>query len=172
MYPNLLDLKEISYEQLKKIEGIKEAKACDILAAIELGSRINNVGDIKKLKISNTDDVYKYYKNKLANKKQEHFYCIYLDNQNNIIKDKLLFIGTLNYSPVHPREVFKESYISSANAIICIHNHPSGNIEPSKEDKMLTKRLQEIGMLLGIKIIDHVIIGINSYYSFLENGLI
>ena len=111
MYPNLLDLKEISYEQLKKIEGIKEAKACDILAAIELGSRINNVGDIKKLKISNTDDVYKYYKNKLANKKQEYFYCIYLDNQNNIIKDKLLFIGTLNYSPVHPREVFKESYI-------------------------------------------------------------
>ena len=81
----------------------------------------------------------------------------------------MLFIGTINYSVVHPREVFKEAYLLSASAIICVHNHPSGNTFPSREDIEITKKLEEVGLLLGIKVLDHLIIGNESYYSFLEN---
>ena len=79
-------------------------------------------------------------------------------------------MGTINRSVVHPREIFKNAYLASASGIICIHNHPSGNIFPSKDDINITNRLVEIGLLVGIKIIDHIIIGQNNYYSFMENG--
>ena len=102
---------------------------------------------------------------------QEHFYCVYLDTKNHIIKDKLLLIGTINQSLVHPREVFKEAYLLSATSIICIHNHPSGNVNPSNNDIIITKQLKEVGKLLGINVIDHIIIGKDSYYSFNDNGL-
>ena len=84
--------------------------------------------------------------------------------------EKLLFIGTINYSVVHPREIFKEAYYYSASAIICVHNHPSNNLVPSVEDINITKTLVNVGNILGIKVIDHLIIGNNNYYSFLENG--
>ena len=87
-----------------------------------------------------------------------------------MIEEKLLFIGTVNYSLVHPRDIFKEAYLLNATGIICVHNHPSGEVKPSKEDISLTNRLKEIGLLLGIKVIDHIIIGDDRYYSFLENG--
>ena len=168
---DIKNLKNITYNDLLKIDGIGSAKACDILAAIELGKRINKeVVSINNLKITSTEMVYKYYKDIIGDKKQEYFYCIYLDNKKKIIKDKLLFIGTINYSIVHPREVFKEAYLLSASSIICVHNHPSGNLEPSNEDINLTNRLKEIGNLLGINVIDHVIITYDSYYSFYENN--
>ena len=168
---DIKNLKNITYNDLLKIDGIGSAKACDILAAIELGKRINKeVVSINNLKITSTEMVYKYYKDIIGDKKQEYFYCIYLDNNKKIIKDKLLFIGTINYSIVHPREVFKEAYLLSASSIICVHNHPSGNLEPSNEDIDLTNRLKEIGNLLGINVIDHVIITNDSYYSFYENN--
>ena len=168
---DIKNLKYISYNELLKIKGIGSAKACDILASIELGNRINKeIISINNLKITSTDLVFKYYKDIIGDKKQEYFYCIYLDNNKKIIKDKLLFIGTINYSIVHPREVFKEAYLLSASSIICVHNHPSGNLEPSSEDFNLTNRLKEIGNLLGINVIDHVIITYDSYYSFYENN--
>ena len=87
-----------------------------------------------------------------------------------IVHEKLLFIGTINYSVVHPREIFKEAYYYSASGIICVHNHPSNNLVPSSEDINITKALISVGNILGIKVIDHLIIGSNNYYSFLENG--
>ena len=168
---NISELNDISYKTLTNIKGIGIKKSCVLLAAIELGKRINNyTNSIVNMKFNSTTIVYEYYKNKLANSKQEHFYCVYLDNSKRIICEKLLFIGTVNYSVVHPREIFKEAYYYSASAIICVHNHPSNNILPSNEDLKVTKNLQEIGLLLGIKLIDHIIIGSNNYYSFLENG--
>ena len=163
-------LKNISYEQLISIAGIKDSKACDILAAIEISKRINDIKDIKNIKLTNCELVYKYYKNKLMNISQEHFYCVYLDNNKRVIKDKLLFVGTLNYSLVHPREVFKEAYLVSASAIICVHNHPSGNVLPSKQDIDITHSLCKVGQTLGINVVDHVIIGKDNYYSLLQNG--
>ena len=164
-------LNNINYEKLKSIKGIGPAKACELLASIELGKRINReITSINNIILNKTSKVYEYYKDILGDKQQEYFYCVYLDNKKRVIKDKLLFIGTLNYSVVHPREVFKNAYLLSASSIICIHNHPTGNTLPSKPDLELTKKLIEAGNLLGIKVIDHVIIGKNNYYSFLENG--
>ena len=114
--------------------------------------------------------MYKFYKDKIGNKKQEYFYCVYLDNQKNIIDDKLLFIGTINYSVVHPREIFKEAYILGASAIICVHNHPGNNPLPSKQDLEVTNNLIDVGKMLGIKVVDHIIICKEKYYSFLENN--
>ena len=164
-------LNNINYEKLKSIKGIGPAKACELLASIELGKRINReITSINNIILNKTSKVYEYYKDILGDKQQEYFYCVYLDNKKRVIKDKLLFIGTLNYSVVHPREVFKNAYLLSASSIICIHNHPTGNTLPSKPDLELTKRLVEVGNLLGIKVIDHIIVGKFNYYSFLENG--
>lgn len=167
---SLANLNDLNYKNLIEIDGIGFKKSCVILAAIELGKRINNYRQaIINKKVNSSRMVYDYYQNELKDKKQEHFYCLYLDNSKRVVFEKLLFIGTVNYSIVHPREVFKEAYVYSASAIICVHNHPTGNVFPSQEDIKLTKNLQEIGNLLGIKVIDHVIIGNNQYYSFLEN---
>lgn len=163
-------LNDINLELLKRYNGIGNVKACIILATIELAKRINNeIDTIKNVKLTSSDLVYKFYKDKLGNKKQEYFYAVYLDNSKKIIGDKLLFIGTINYSLVHPREVFKEAYLKGASAIICVHNHPSGNVLPSKQDYDVTNNLISVGKILGIKIVDHVIISSNNYYSFLEN---
>lgn len=165
------NLGNVNFEKLKSIKGIGEAKACEILASIELGRRINReIDSLNNVILNRTSKVFNYYKDRLSNLLQEHFYCIYLDNNKRVIKDKLLFIGTLNYSIVHPREVFKHAYLLSASSIICVHNHPTGNVIPSKQDIDLTRNLISVGNILGIKIVDHVIIGKNNYYSFLENG--
>lgn len=159
---------EITYENLLKIKGIGNAKACLLLASIELGKRISR-RELQNTKITNAEMVYEYYKKRLEDKKQEYFYCIYLDHRKRMLKEKLLFIGTINQSLVHPREIFKEAYLMSASSIICIHNHPSNQLFPSKADYELTKRLIQIGTLLGIPLNDHVIIGKDGYYSFYEN---
>lgn len=164
-------INNINYQTLKKIKGIGDTKSAVILAALELGKRAQKtITSINNIKITNAEIVYNYYKDIFIDKKQEYFYCVYLDSSKMVIKEKLLFIGTLDYSLVHPREIFKEAYNISASSIICIHNHPSGNVLPSRNDQDITTKLIQIGELLGIKVIDHIIIGNNKYYSFLENG--
>jgi len=168
---NIKKLNDLNFDYLRKIKGIGMTKACNLLAAIELGKRINReVDTIKDVKLTNSEIVYKFYKDKLGDEKQEYFYAVYLDTNKKIIGDKLLFIGTINYSLVHPREVFKEAYLKGASAILCVHNHPSGNPLPSKQDYDITNSLIEAGKILGVKVVDHIIICKNNYYSFLENN--
>ena len=167
---NINELKNITYEQLTNIKGIGDKKAAVIIAAIELSKRMNQKVINIRNEISDPLLLYNHYKEILKDKKQEHFYAIYLDIKNKIIKDKLLFIGTINYSLVHPREIFKEAYLIGAISIIIIHNHPSGEVLPSKNDIETTKQLIAVGKIMGIKIIDHIIIGENKYYSLYENG--
>lgn len=168
-YQDIQEFGQITYEQLLHLEGIGESKACSILAAIELGSRVHKtIPTLKRMKLNQARLVFEYYKEALSRKKQEHFYCIYVDHQKCFLKEKLLFVGTLNYSLVHPREIFKEAYLNDASGILCIHNHPSGVVIPSQEDITLTNRLKQIGILLGIPVLDHIIIGNDSYYSFYE----
>ena len=168
---NIADLQNKNYKQLEKIKGIGPCKASILLAAVELGKRINSkCNNIHHIKADNPKTIFDYYVSLLGLKKQEHFYAIYLDNKKRIIEDKQLFIGTINRSLVHPQNIFKEAYLLDASAIICLHNHPSGNVIPSKEDIKMTKQLVEIGNLFGIKIVDHIIIGNDKYYSFFENG--
>ena len=159
----------MTLNNLKKINGIGEAKAIKILAAVELGKRVYYMNNTHNIKMDSPDKIYEYIKGEVEGLEQEHFYALYLDSKKNLIDKKLLFIGTLNKSIVHPREIFKYAYLLSASSIICVHNHPSGDTIPSKEDLNLTKALVEIGKMQGINIIDHIIIGKN-YYSLYQNG--
>ena len=162
-------LKDIGIPTLTNIEGIGKVKAIELKAAIELGRRVYMNNNIDKIKLNNALAIYDYFNNILSDKKQEYFYCVYLDTKGNYLGKKCLFIGTINKSTIHPREIFKEAYLLSANGIICVHNHPSGDITPSKEDILMTLKIKEIGIIHGINLLDHVIIGNNSYYSFYDN---
>ena len=166
---NITNLKNITYQELLTIKGIGKAKACKILSMIELSKRMNSIV-INNIKLNKPEIVYNYFKTILLDKKQEYFYCVYLDNSKIVLDNKLIFIGTINESMVHPREVFKIAYQLSASSIICVHNHPSGNLTPSNNDIVTTNNLKQVGNLLGIKIVDHIIISNNGYYSFLEHG--
>ncbi len=168
----LENLKNIKYQEVKKIKGIGDAKACTLVALSEICRRMNRkLASLTGVKLNKTNKVFEYYKIKI-NSSQEQFYCIYLDAGKKVLEEKLLFIGTANYSLVHPRDVFKEAYLLNATGIICVHNHPSGEARPSREDINLTNRLKDVGIIFGIKLIDHIIIGEDKYYSFLENGKI
>ena len=158
------DLNSLSLKELTEIKGIKMAKASKLIAAFELSKRVSS-GRICEKVVKNPADIAKYYISKLKDLKKEYFIAVFLDSKNKIIKDEVISIGTLNSSLVHPREVFKEAIKNSANSIILVHNHPSGNVEPSEEDIIITKKLTEIGNLIGIKLLDHLIIGKELYGS-------
>ena len=165
------NLKNITIHKLKKIKGIGVVKAATIISCIELSKRMNKkIETLNNLKLTSPDIVFEYFKDKLFDKKQEYFYCLYLNEKKELIERKLLFMGTVNKSLVHPREIFKEAYLLSASSIICMHNHPSGNPNPSSDDIILTTSLKEIGKIQKIPIVDHIIFGNNSYYSFYENN--
>jgi DNA repair protein RadC len=167
---HIKELKNMRLEELKKINGVGTSKAAIIISMIELSKRMNQeVDEIVLKKANHPELLFQYYKAKLEDKAQEYFYVVYLDTAKKIIKDKLLFIGTINYSLVHPREIFKEAYLVGASSIILIHNHPTGNVIPSKNDIDTTNQLIEVGHLLGINVVDHIIIGKHNYYSFYEN---
>lgn len=165
-------LKDIGINSITKIDGIGRVKAIELKAAIELGKRVYVNKNDNNTYIKVSSDVYEYIKEDVVFKQQEYFYCLYLDTKNKVIAKKCLFVGTLNNSTVHPREIFKEAYLLSANKIICIHNHPSGDVTPSKEDINITRKIYEISIIHGIELLDHVIIGNNCYYSFKDNNLV
>lgn len=166
-------LKDIGINSLMKIDGIGKVKAIEIKAALELGKRVYYTSNkIDNICLNSALDIFNYFSFYFLEKKQEYFYCIYVDTKGKYIDKKCLFIGTINSSLVHPREVFKEAYLLSASSIICIHNHPSGDSNPSKEDIMITKKLKEIGIIHGIKILDHIIIGNDNYFSFYDNDML
>lgn len=167
------DLKNITLSKLIKINGIGAVKAIEFLAALELGRRVYDYKPLDNdLKCNSAEKIFRHFKSELSGLKQEYFFCLYLNQQKKLIDKKLLFKGTLNRSLIHPREIFKGAYLASAAYIICIHNHPSGNVIPSNEDINITDNLVSIGKIQGIPIIDHIIIGENNYYSFYENDLI
>lgn len=161
-------LKSASIEELCEIEGIGISKASLIKAALELGIRVAE-SEVIRYQVKNPWDIYKYYMESMRYLKEEVFKTVLLNTKNEIITDIDVSRGTLNSSLVHPREVFKNAIKKSANKIILIHNHPSGNVEPSKEDINITDRLIECGKIIGIEIIDHIIIGDGIYYSFKES---
>ena len=167
---SLSDLKNISINNLIKIKGIGEVKAIELIAAIELGKRIFLKEKPNKKDLTSPEEIYKYTKYLFYDKKQEYFYALYFNNKQQLLKTKLLFIGTINQSITHPREVFKEAYLLSASSIICLHNHPSNDTTPSHADITFTKALIEIGKIQNIPILDHIIVGDDNYYSFYEHN--
>ncbi len=153
------------------LSGVGIVKACQIKAAIELGCRIKQK-DLPERKITSPHDVVGLLMDEMQYLKQECFKIIMLDTKNKVIKVEEITRGTLNSSLVHPREVFVKAIKQHAAAIILAHNHPSGDTEPSAEDKSITRRLVEAGELIGISVLDHIIIGRGTYMSFKQEKLL
>lgn len=167
---NINNLDGIGINTFKDIKGLGKVKTIELIATIELGKRIFLLQQKnEKIKYMSPEIIYNDNRYLFQNKKQEYFYCLYLDNKNCLLERKLLFMGTINRSVVHPREVFKEAYLLSASKFVCLHNHPSGDLKPSKEDLEFTRALRNIGKIQGIELMDHLIITNNGYYSFYDN---
>ena len=165
---NINELKDLSLKVLTSINGIGSVKAIELLCSIELGKRVFYKVDKSNIKLNNSKVIYDYFKDLVMDEKQEIFYAIYLDTKSNLITYKLLFKGTINTSCIHPREIFKYAFLNSAYSIIVFHNHPSGDSSPSIEDKELTTSLFQIGKLMAIPVVDHLIFGNDNYFSFYE----
>lgn len=158
----LNELNKSSIQELQSVSGIGFAKACQIVAMFEIQKRIN---PNKTKIIKSAKDVFNYCSH-MSFLDRERFVVLFLDTRNKVIKEEIVSIGTLNGSLVHPREVFKNAIKESANSVIFVHNHPSGDCSPSDEDKEVTEQLFKIGEMLNIKVLDHVIVGKNDFYSF------
>ncbi len=172
-YKTLSNIKNATINKLSLINGMGLSKSMVIVAMLELSKRIY-VDDESNLKIcfNNPKKIYEYTKYLFRDKEQELFYCLYFNNKQHLVGKELLFIGTVNKSLTHPREIFKYAYLYSASSIVCLHNHPSGDVNPSLEDISFTRALVEIGNIQKIPIIDHIIVSNNNYYSFQDNGKI
>lgn len=163
---------QLKYEDLLKIKGINSAKACTILASQELMKRAMDVRDESLPKINSVEDILAQVVY-LREKTREHLMTLFLNARNELISKKPMFIGTINASLIHPREIFQEALKQNACSVILAHNHPSGDNEPSEEDLGVTKRIIEAGKLMGVDVLDHIIIAKGkSPYSFKENKLI
>lgn len=158
----------ISLDELCSIHGLGIAKASQILASIELAKRYTSQINTR---ISSAEDIYRELK-AFAAKQQEYFLTITLDGASHIINTRTVFIGTLNQTLVHPREVFADAIADRAAGIIIAHNHPSGTLRPSRADMQITDRLNEVSKLVGIELLDHVIISKEGFYSFADEGLL
>lgn len=170
-YKSIKKFKNLRINNLIKIDGIGRVKAIELLASLELGRRVYEEVDYNDLvSLTNPKIIINYFNKLFTDVKQEYFYVVYLDSKNKFIDKKLIYKGILNKSLVHPRDIFKEAYLLSACNFICIHNHPSGDATPSIEDVEVTRKLKEIGILHGINLLDHIIVGNNNYYSFYEDG--
>lgn len=161
-----------TYHDLKKINGIKEAKALQLLASFEITRRIGLEKNQGGKVMNHPQDFVEWLNQEIGNQMQEHFLVVFLDTKNIMMEYKVIFIGTINMSLIHPREVFKEALHIGCAKIICVHNHPSGDVTPSKEDILMTNRLKEVGDMVGIPLLDHIIVGKNNYLSFREKLLI
>ena len=169
---NFNKLADLSLSELEQ-EFRNPVKAMKMVAMFELFRRVNRLNKHGfKQKIKTAEDVYHYFVDELHDKKKEYFYALYLDTKNQVIDEELVSVGILNASLIHPREVFVTALKAHCESIIIIHNHPSGDCEPSENDKDVTKLLVNAGEILGIKVLDHVIVGNNNYMSMKEKGFI
>ncbi len=170
-YKSLRHLKDASLEELLEEKGIGPAKAVSVKAAIEMGRRMAQESQLK-VQIKSPDDVKDIVMEEMRYFDREHFRVIYLDRKGGMLEMQDISVGGLHSSIVHPREVFKVAVKKSAASLILVHNHPSGDPTPSQEDVEITRRLIEAGNIMGITVLDHIIIGDNTYCSLKSKGLI
>ncbi len=166
----LLGLRELSVEDYMSIRGIGKVKAIQIQCLLELSKRISRTKARDKLSVQNPQTIADYYMEFLRHESREMLYAIMLNGSNHMIKDSCISKGTVNASVASPREVFVEALHCQAVYIILVHNHPSGDPTPSKEDIMITRKFRDAGLLMDIPVIDHIIIGDKCYSSLREMG--
>jgi DNA repair protein RadC len=171
-FENLRGIENATRGEFVSFKGMGDAKVAQLKAAFELGRRLLEEPARRGPAFSSGSDVYAYYHQRLKDLKKEVFYCAMLDAKNRINKDYCVSEGTLTNSLIHPREAFKNAIKESAASVIFVHNHPSGDPRPSREDIIVTERLSNAGEIVGIKVLDHVIIGDNKYTSMMEEGYI
>lgn len=158
--------------RLMQVHGVGKAKAAQIAAVFELARRLETFVEEPKRKVCSPKDVYTLMYPKMREQKKEKFITLCLDTKNQILREEVISIGSLNASIVHPREVFKSALMESSASVIMVHNHPSGDPSPSREDIMVTEKMVEGGKLLGIDVLDHIIIGEGRYVSLKDEGFV
>ena len=164
-----MDIAAMDPKEIAKLKGVGTSRASIISASLEIAKRIFK--NDPSIKITTPGDVIKVVGD-IRHKKKEHFVALYLDARNQLITTETISIGTLNASIVHPRDVFAPALKHNAASIIIVHNHPSGDPEPSHDDELVTKRIIEAGKILGIEMADHIIVSSSKYVSFKEKGQI
>ena len=170
---DLGELAKMSIPDLKKFKGIGEAKAISIVSALELGRRRKQISDQpKKIKINGSKDVFNLMGRELMDETVEHFYVLLLNRSNILIKKQLISSGGTNGTVADPKIIFKYALDSLACSIILVHNHPSGNLRPSDQDRILTDKLKHVGENLEVQVIDHVIFTDVAYFSFADEGIL
>lgn len=171
-FDSLKGVAQADFIQLKQVPGIGSAKACQIMAAFELGKRVALfTGDSRPI-IRHPADVFDYFRDQMSLLTKEVFRVVVLDTKNRLVKEQIISEGTLNASIVHPRDVFRLAVVHSAASLILLHNHPSGDPTPSQEDIDITRRLCEVGKIMGINILDHIIIGGGTFFSLKDRRLL
>ena len=168
---DLFGLHNATVHDLVKVHGIGEAKACIILAAVEFGKRLGRVRNPGRPVISSPADVEGLLRGRIANLDRENFVVVLLNTKNEVLEVSTVSVGTLSASLVHPREVFKPAIRASAASVVLAHNHPSGKVEPSREDKEVTRRLCDASEIIGIEVLDHVILG-DGRFSMKEHDML
>jgi DNA repair protein RadC len=169
---NLIQLSQLNINDLTRYNGIGEAKAVSILAALELGRRRRFAEASTQAFIKNSKDAFEYFYMRMADIEHEQFWVMLLNPANKVIKLAKVSDGGINGTSADPKRIFKIALENNATAMMLCHNHPSGNVLPSDHDKVLTRNIINGGKLLEIKILDHIIIGIDKYFSFADSGLI
>jgi DNA repair protein RadC len=159
-------------DELMRISGIGPARAAQLVAAMELGRRCITRATTDRVQLVGPRAVAEYLLPQYGGRRVEQFGVLLLDTKHRVVRTTILSVGTLDASIVHPRDVFREAVTGGAAAIVLFHNHPSGDPEPSREDSRLTERLIAAGVLMGINVIDHVILGDTSYFSYREKGFV
>lgn len=174
-FNSLKDIEDASTAEFSEVKGIGSAKIAQLKAAFELGRRLLRNGKKNSSQspcFKNSQQVYDYYMSKFFGLKKEKFFCILIDTKNRVFKENLISEGTLTSSLVHPREVFRYAIKEAAASVLFVHNHPSGDPTPSKNDIDITKRLIQTGRVVGINVLDHIIIGDGKYVSLIEKGYV
>lgn len=169
---NLAELSKMTIHDLMKFKGIGEAKAISIIAALELGRRRKETDFLEKTKITSSKDIYDYIYSSMADLPHEEFWVVFLNRASMVIKKERISIGGVNGTVADVRMIFKLAVENLSCGIILVHNHPSGNKEPSQTDKQLTQKLKEAGRVLDVPVTDHLIFTDSGYYSFADEGML
>jgi DNA repair protein RadC len=171
-FNGLRGIDEATVAELTQVKGIGPAKAAVIKASLELARRLGGEKWQAGEPLRSAEDVFRHFHEPLGREKRELFYVVLLNNKNRKIRDVKISEGSLTASLVHPREVYNPVIRDSAAAVIFVHNHPSGDPAPSPEDIEITRRLKEVGEVMGVRVLDHVVIGHERYFSFSDRGLL
>ena len=166
------DLAHATQEEIRRVGKLSSRQAASIFYALQLGKQVCSVPLKPGERFSNSRELYHRYRARFFSANKEHFFSLHLNSKNQLIREVLVSIGSLSTSVVHPREVFAPAVRDSSAALVFIHNHPSGDPAPSREDRDCTQRLVHAGQILGIRVLDHIVLGYDDYYSFADAGLL